>query len=49
MAAVIRNVPNGETGVDDGELVAFEAQVLFHARNIGIGQVTSIQLPPLVS
>ena len=43
------NVPDCKTGIDDIQLVALEAKVLFHSCNIGIEQIASIQLIHSVS
>ena len=37
-------LPNCEASVDDIELITGEAQVLPHARDIGIGEVGAVQL-----
>lgn len=37
-------LPNCKAGVDFIELVADKAQVFFHSRNIGIGEVRTIKL-----
>lgn len=36
--------PNSETCVDDVNLLALEAKVYLHARDIGICKITSIEL-----
>lgn len=38
------HVADGEAGVDDAELVAYEAEVFFHAGDVGIGEVGSVEL-----
>jgi hypothetical protein len=38
------HVPHGENGVDLVELIAFEAQLFSHARNIGIVEICAIEV-----
>lgn len=38
------HLPNCKAGVDFIELIADKAQVFFHPRNIGIGEVRTIKL-----
>jgi hypothetical protein len=45
----IRSLPDSENRVDLVELVALEMQVIFHPRDVGIGEIGSIKLGDLMS